>query len=120
MAVTHTAAIRNTLANAILTAIGASGVLSFETTGGAGVVATLPLAVTAGTVSGAVLTFNPIDSDTNAAGGTIAEFAIQTSALTDIFRGDVSTSGADINLSSLVIAPSDTVAVTSLTYTAPV
>jgi len=121
MAVTHVATLRNTLAAAVLAAIGASGVLSFETTGGAGVVATLPLSATAGTLSGAILTFNPITSDTNAAGGTIAEFAIQTSALADVFRGSVTATGGggDVTLSSLVITATDTVSVTALSYEAP-
>jgi len=120
MAVTHVAATRNNIADAVLTDIGASGLLVFETTGGGAEVATLPLSATAGVVSGAVLTFNAITDDTSATGGTVAEFAIQTSGAADVLRGNVLTSGGDINMSSLVVGAGDTVSCSSLTYTAPV
>ena len=119
MAVTHVAATRNNISDAVLVDIGTSGFLEFRTSGDTEV-ATLPLSATAGVVSGAVLTFNAISDDTNATGGTVAKFAITTSAPADVLLGAVSTSGSDINLSSLAVGATDTVSCSSLTYTAPV
>jgi dTDP-4-amino-4,6-dideoxygalactose transaminase len=65
-----------------------------------------------------VLTFSAITSDTNAAGGTVATATLQTSADVVCVHCAVSTSGSDINLSSLAVGAGDTVSVSSLTYTA--
>lgn len=122
MAVTHHATVRNTLANAILTAIDqdvGAGDLVFWTSGSAEV-ATCQLSDPAGTVTGAVLTFSAISDDTTPVGGTVAKFVVEDNSGDDIFYGAVATTGSDINLSSLVIATGDTVSVSSLTYTAPV
>lgn len=118
MAITHVAATRNNFAAQVLTNVGNSGVLSFEVSGGATVVAALSLPTTSGTVAAAVLTFGVFTDDTNATAGTVAEFAIQTSANADVFRGNVQTSGGDINMSSLVVGSGDTVSCSSLVYTA--
>lgn len=122
MSVTHHATIRNTLANAILTAIdqdAGAGALIFMTSGDVEV-ATLPLSDPAGSVTGAVLTFSAITDDSSATGGTVAKFKVTDNSGDEIFYGSVGTSGEDINLSSLAIGAGDTVSVTSLTYTAPV
>lgn len=79
MAVTHPAAVRSVIADAVTATIGASGKLVFQT-GASAVVATLPFSATAfGAASNGVSTANPITSDTNAAGGTIAKAEMQTS-----------------------------------------
>ncbi len=122
MAVTHASGLRNTIATAVRDAIDAgagAGTLVFQTSGDVEV-ATLTLSDPCGTVSGAVLTFSAITSDTTATGGTVAKFKITTSAPADVIFGAVGTSGSDINLSSLSVAANDTVSVSSLTYTAPV
>jgi hypothetical protein len=117
-AVTHGAAIRTTVCDAVVDALDASGNLVFRTSGDVEV-ATLPFSATAfGAASGPTATANTITSDTNATGGTVAKFTAETSGATTIFTGAVSTSGSDINLSSLSVGASDTVSVSSLTYTA--
>ncbi len=122
MATTHSAATRNALADAVLAQIDldvGAGNLEFQTSGGAEV-ATLVLSDPAGVVSGEVLTFNAIASDTNATGGTVAKFEIQDNSGDPSFLGNVQVSGGDINLSSLVVGATDTVSMSSLTYTASV
>lgn len=80
----------------------------------------MPLSDPAGVVSGAVLTFNSITSDTSATGGTVSKFQIESNGGGARVLGNVQTSGGDINLSSLVVGAGDTVSMSSLTYTAPV
>lgn len=119
MAVTHSAALRNELADAVLAAIDISsnGLLEFQTSGDVEV-ATLTFSDPAGVVAAEVLTFSAITDDTNATGGTVAKAEIQTSAGAACVLCAVGTSGSDINLSSLVIGAGDTVSVSALTYTA--
>jgi hypothetical protein len=121
LAITHSPSARTSLANAILDDIdvGTAGLLEFQTSGSVEV-ATLTLTDPAGSVSGAVLTFSAITSDTNATGGVVSKFELQTSAGAAVVLGNVLTSGGDINLSSLTVGATDTVSMSSLTYTAPV
>lgn len=121
MAVTHGTATRNKLATQILTDIdiGTAGSLVFRTSGDVEV-ATLALSAVSGVVAGAVLTFSTVSDDTNATGGTTTKFTIEDSSSVAVLFGAVAVSGADINLSSTNVSAGDTVAVTSLTYTAPV
>ena len=122
MAVTHSASVRNSLAQVILDAIDVdvgAGTLEFQTSG-AVEVATLTFSDPAGTITAEVLTFSAITSDTSATGGTTDRFVVQDNTGDDVFLGSVATSGGDINLSSLAIGAGDTVSVSSLTYTAPV
>lgn len=117
-AVTHGTAIRTTVCNAVVDALDASGNLVFRTSGDVEV-ATCPFSATAfGAASGGAATAAAITSDTSATGGTVAKFTAETSGATIIFTGAVSTSGSDINLSSLAVGAADTVSVSSLTYTA--
>jgi len=124
MAVTHTAATKTAIATAVLGEIDADspsvGDLVFLTAAD-GIVATLPLANPAGTVSGAVLTFTTNIEDTNASAGTIAKARIEDNSANVVLEisSVASPSGGDINLSTLVIDAADTVRITSLTYTAP-
>ena len=127
MAVTHQAIIRQSLAQVILDAIDqdvGAGSLIFRTAADAEV-ATLTLSDPAGTLGGgdnAVLTFNPITSDTNATGGITTKFVITDNSGDEIVYGNVSATGGggDIELSSTTIGVGDTVAVSSLTYTSAV
>jgi hypothetical protein len=121
MAVTHGSAIRDVLCNAVVDAIdtGGAGTLVFNTSGDVEV-ATLAFGATAfGAASSGTATANAITSDTSATGGTVAKFVAKSGAGTTIFQGAVSTSGSDINLSSLAVGVGDTVSISSLTYSAP-
>jgi len=122
MAVTHSPATRNAIADAVLADIDidvGAGNLEFQTSGSAEV-ATLPLSDPAGVVAAEVLTFSAITSDTNSTGGTVDRFEIQSNGGGARVLGNVLTSGGDINLSSLTVGATDTVSMSSLTYTAPV
>ena len=122
MAVTHSAATRNAIADAVLAEIDidvGAGTLEFQTSG-AVEAATVTLSDPAGTVSAEVLTFSAITDDTSATGGTVDRFVIKSNGGGSRVLGSVATSGGDINLSSLVIGVGDTVSISSLTYTAPV
>jgi hypothetical protein len=130
MSTTHSATLRNTMATSVLTSIDAgagAGKLVFRLTGSVGspgtAVSTLTLSDPAGTVSGAVLTFSAITSDTNATGNAspVAAATLQTSADSVSLHCAVAASDSDINMSGgLTIGAGDTVSCSSLTYTAPV
>lgn len=121
MAVTYTTAVKNARLDAVVTAIGATGVLEIGTTGMASVLATINLGNPAGTAASGVLTFSGFPrSDTSAdAGGTAAAARIRTaSGGTDIVTGlTVGTSGSDINLDSTSITAGQTVTINSATIT---
>lgn len=122
MAVTLETAARNAACNAIVDLIDAgagAGTLVFETSGDVEV-ATLTFSDPAfGNAATGVATASAITSDTNATGGTIAQASFYDSDSNKVLELSVGTSGADINLSSLSISASDTVAVSSLTITVP-
>jgi hypothetical protein len=125
MALTHSTARRNALADSVVDAVdvgttNATGRLVFMTSGDVEV-ATLNLSnPAAGAASSGTATYSAITSDTSATGGTVARFKIINRDETEIYRGSVTATGGggDIELSSLVISASDTVSVSSLTYTA--
>lgn len=127
MAVTHNVAVRNGLANYVVDLIDTGtgspnlGTLKFQTSASPAVeVATLTFANPAfGAASTGTATANAITSDTSATGGTIAQWTVYDSDGTALFSGAASTSGSDINLSSLSVGVGDTVSMSSLTYTAP-
>jgi len=128
MALTHVAAIRNSLADLVVDAIDvgstdASGDLQIATsTAFSTILATLVFSATAfGAASGGTATANAITADTNAANsGTAAAFRIRDRNNAEVLRGTVSATGGggDIQLSSTSITAGDTVSITSLTYTA--
>ena len=122
MAITHVTAVRNTLAEAIATAVDAgagAGQVVIMTSGDVEV-ATLAMSDPAfGAAASGSITANAISDDTSATGGTAALFKVTDSAGTEVYRGTVGTSGADLNLSSLSIGAGDTVSISSLVYTAP-
>lgn len=121
MAVTYTTAVKNARLDAVVTAIGSTGVLEIGTTGMASILATIALNSTAGTSSGGVLTFSGFPkSDTSADNtGTAAAARIRTaSGGTDVVTGlTVGTSGSDINLTSTSITSGQTVTISSATIT---
>jgi len=126
LALTHSTAIRNTLADAVVDAIDAgttdaNGDLVIMTTGLGTEVATLGFAATAfGAASSGTATAAAITSDSSATGGTAATFKVQNKDNTLIFSGTVTATGGggDIELSSVSIGAGDTVSVTSFTYSA--
>jgi len=121
MATLETSA-RNAACDAIVDLIDAgasAGTLQFETSGDVEV-ATLTFSDPAfGNAATGVATASSITSDTNATGGTIAQASFYDSDSNKVLEATVSTSGADINLSSLSVTAGDTVSVSSLTVTVP-
>ena len=128
MAVTHPTAVRNEVADLIVDSLdsGGPGKLKFRLSGTAGspgtAVATLTFSATAfGAASGGTATAAAITSDTNATGNAspVATATLETAAGTVKVHCAVAASGSDINLSGgLTIGAGDTVACSSLTYTA--
>lgn len=94
--------------------------LKFETSGDVEV-ATIDLQNPAfGASATGVITLQGVPlSDTSATGGTVAQFSIYNRNATKVLEGTVSTSGADINISSVSIGATDTVTLTALTITTP-
>jgi hypothetical protein len=94
--------------------IGTSGL-----SGATGVLATIPLSATPGTVTGAVLTLSGTPLSVAAsAPGTAALAELRNNAGTTVVSGlTVGTSGSDINLTSTSITAGQTVTVTSGTIT---
>mgnify|MGYP007004396700 CR=1 FL=1 len=121
MAVTYTAAVKNSRLTAVVTAIGGTGVLEIGTTGMASILATIALNATAGTASGGILTFSGFPkSDTSADNtGTAAAARIRTgSGGTDIVTGlTVSTTAGDIVLDSVSVTVGQTITINSATIT---
>ena len=121
MAVTYTTAVKNARLDAVVTAIGGTGVLEIGTSGMALILATISLDATAGTTSTGVLTFSGFPkSDTSADNtGTAAEARIRTApAGTDIVTGlTVGQGSGDISLDNTSIVTGQTVTITSATIT---
>lgn len=123
MAVTHPTAVRNAIADLVVDGIdagAAAGTLEFQTAASAEV-ATLTFSDPAfGAAASGVATASAITSDTSATGGTITKAVLQDSDGVDKVLCSVTATGGggDIELSSVVVAAAQTVAVSSLTYTA--
>ena len=123
MAVVHTTATRNALADLIDDRVNAGagpGTLGFQTSGDVEV-ATLTFSDPAfGAASGGVITAGAITSDTNATGGTIAKARFKDSTGTEVLSCSVTATGGggDIELNSVVVSAGQEVAVSSLTYAA--
>ena len=124
MSVTHPAAVRNDIANLVVDKLDlgtgtTEGRLVLNTAGDAEV-ATLNLSNPAfGAAAAGIATAATISDDVSATGGTTTKFRLQDRDSGIIIEGSVGTSGTDIILSSNVIAATDTVSISSLTYTAP-
>ena len=122
MAVTYTTAVKTARMAAVNTAIGTAGVLEIGTSAMASILATIPLANPAGTVSNGVLTLTMPRSDASADNtGVPAVARIRTaSGGTDIITGLTVTligGGGDVQLDSLSITAGQNVTVNSATLT---
>jgi len=122
MAVNYSNTVKDNRMTQVLNAIDggpAAGYIEICSAAYASVLATIILADPCGSVASGVLTFTMPKSDTNAdATGTAAIARIKDSNGNIIVSGlTVSTSGADINLSSLAITAGDTVTLNSATIT---
>lgn len=120
MAVTYTTAVKNARLDAVVSQIGATGVLEIGTTGMASILASITLNSTAGTSASGVLTFSGFPKNATAGNsGTAAAARIRTATGgTDIVTGlTVGTSGSDINLNSTSITSGGTVTISSATIT---
>lgn len=123
MAITHTTASRNALCSEVNTLCNAGttnpNAQLIVMTAGDATLATLEMSNPAFLApSGGSMSADTITADTNATAGTAALFKVVDRDGTEVFRGSVGTSGADLNLSSVDVANGDTVSVTSLTYEA--
>lgn len=120
MAVTHVTILRNTLADAVNTAIGAGGKLVILTAADAVVATITGGASFFAAAVGGTMTANATTDDTNAVGGTAAKFALRTSADADQVLGSVTLTGGggDIEMTAVDVGAGSTVSLTSLTYTA--
>lgn len=121
MAITYSNTLKTSRMNAVVTAIGATGVLEIGTAGMAQVLATINLQNPAGTVANnggnIELTFSgvPLSDLTADAGGTAAAARIKTSSAgTDVITGlTVGTSGTDIVLDNTNIAINQQITISS-------
>jgi len=127
MTVTHSAATRNLIADAVLADIDAgtgAGKIVLYLANGTTEVADLPCADPAGSVSAEVLTFDctPALEDAAPTGNAspVTKAKIKDSDDNVVLECSVGTSGADINFpGGNTFSDSDTVQITSLSYTAP-
>ena len=128
MALKFSTSCRNSRLDAISTAVGSSGLLRiYDGTRPANVgtavtsqvlLAELTCGATFGTSSGGVLTLSAITQDSSAnATGTASWFRIVTSGGTAVIDGDVSTSGSDLNLTTVSIVATQPVSISSFTIT---
>lgn len=119
MAVTYAAGLKTSRMQEVVDAIGAAGKLEIGTAGMASILATIPLANPAGVVSGAVLTLDLPQSDTDADNtGEAAAARIRTGADADVVTGlTVGLAAADIILDSVDITAGQTVTINSGTIT---
>jgi len=123
MAVTHPTAVRDGMCNFVVDQLDEGtppGTLVFQTSGDVEV-ATLTFSNPAfGASSSGTATAGAITSDSSATGGTIAKARLKNAAGTDKIICSVTATGGggDIELDTVVVGAGQTVAVTSLTYTA--
>lgn len=130
MALTHTTATRNVVADAVagLLDVGVTnpnGRLIYNTSGDVEV-ATLnfanPAFAAAGTPVAGRADANAIASDTNATGGVVAKCSLEDRNNLQALEGSVTATGGggDIELTNVTIGAGDTLSTSSLTYAAPV
>ena len=117
-------ALRNVLADAIDTDLGASAVAKFQNAAQTATYATVSLSNPAfGGAATGVITLSGTPSDTSPAlSGTATRLGFYDSAATPVllFTLGIATSGSpDITMSNNVIATTDTVQISSLTITVP-
>lgn len=127
MAITLTTNARNGACDGIVDLVDAgtgAGTIEIKsaasTVAGTSEVATLTFSATAfGAAATGTATAAAITDDTSATGGTASDYTVFDSAGTAVWQGSVSTSGADLNLSSTTIGAGDTVSISSFTLTVP-
>lgn len=123
MAVTHTTATRNALAEAVRTAANTGGtpVLNIHQTSGDTLLASISLAVFGAASSGVITSASSGNADSSAnATGTAGYARVNRNDGTEIFRGAVGVGSGEVQISSTSIATGDTVTLTSnVTWTAP-
>jgi len=111
---------QNAAVNAVTALIGASGNIQFATDSTFGtVLATLPLNATAfgsSSAGSAAMNVSPATTANASASGTCTAFRFRTSGGTEIFRGTVGTSGADINFDTNVFASGVPVTLSSFSF----
>lgn len=74
----------------------------------------------AGSAASGVITFNAIESDTDADGGTIARVMFQDGDATDVIAASIATdTSKELQIGNLTITAHSTVGISSLTLTAP-
>lgn len=131
MALKYSTTLRNAQLDAITTAVGTSGILRiYSGTRPANVAAAISgtllaecvcnASAFAAAASGGVLTANAIANDSSAnASGTASHYRLfRSDGTTAVIDGDVSTSGADLNLDNTSINSGQVVSITSFTITA--
>ena len=131
MALKYSTTLRNAQLDAITTAVGTSGILriysgSRPANVAAAITGTLlaecvcNASAFAAAASSGVLTANAIANDSSAnASGTASHYRLfQSNGTTAVIDGDVSTSGADLNLDNTSINSGQVVSITSFTITA--
>ena len=131
MALKYSTSLRNAQLDAITTAVGTSGILriysgSRPANVAAAITGTLLAELVcnasafAAAASGGVLTANAISNDSSAnASGTATHYRLwKSDGTTAVIDGDVSTSGADLNLDNTSINSGQVVSITSFTITA--
>lgn len=118
MAITLENNARNAAADAVCALVD-GGIIEFQTSAGAEVATVTFGSPAFGAAVSGTATANAIAADESTTGGTITQFEAKTSGGVVVFAGTVDTSGADINLTSLVLAAGERVEVDSFTYTQP-
>ena len=126
MAVTHSTAVRTTLADAAVDTLDvgttdASGDLRIDTAGNSQVALLVFSNPAFGAAASGTATASAITSDTNAAGGTAAKAILRNRDNTTCISCSVTASGGggDIIISNTTVGAGDTVSCSSLTYSAP-
>lgn len=119
---TKTTAARNAACNAIVDLIDAgsgAGNMVFRTAANAEA-ATCQMSDPAfGAASSGIATASAITDDTSATGGSVTYATLQDSDAVEAYRVTVAVSGADVDISSVTLASSDTVSVAALTSNVP-
>jgi hypothetical protein len=131
MALKYSTTLRNAQLDAVTTAVGTSGILRiYSGSRPANVAAAISgtllaecvcnASAFAAAASGGVLTANAIADDSSAnASGTASHYRLfRSDGTTAVIDGDVSTSGADLNLDNTSINSGQVVSITSFTITA--
>lgn len=123
MTVSHETSTRSAIADAVVDRVdqgSGAGKLRFYTAAFASQLCEITLADPAfGAAASGVATLLSVPLEgTCSAGGTVAKFRFLDSNGTEILNGDVSTSGADINLNNTAVNTNDVIRITGLTYIA--